>query len=171
LLGVIRDVGRLGPVEVLRRFDLAGLAGAPAADVFLAVMEFVCPPGGAVDEAIARQAMLEAIGDLAEAGVGSFDTLGPAELGEFFLDYVARSIEVRVMADIGARGVTIPDDAASVERIQQQLHDFIAGCTRAELAGRLDGLERLTDAQVDGLVNQIYEGAFELIAVAGGAEA
>jgi hypothetical protein len=171
LLGVIRDVGRLGLVEVLRRLDLAGLAGAPAADVFLAVMEFVCPPGGAVDEAIARQAMLEAIGDLAEAGVGSFDALGPAELGEFFLDYVARSIEVRVMADIGGRGVTIPDDAAAVERMQQQLHDFIVGCTRAELAGRLDGLGSLTDAQVDGLVNQIYEGAFELIAVAGEAEA
>lgn len=171
LLGIVRDVGRLGPAEVLRRLDLAGLAGAPAANVFLAVMEFVCPPGGAVDEAIARQAMLEAIGDLAEAGVGSFDTLGPAELSEFFLDYVARSIEVRVMADIGGRGVTLPDDAASVQRIQDQLHDFIVGCTRAELAGRLDGIGGLNDAQVDGLVNQIYEGAFELIAVAGEAEA
>lgn len=170
LLGVVRDVGRLGAAETLRQLNLPGLAGAPASDVFLAVMEFICPPGGAVDEAIARQAMLEAIGDLAEAGVGSFDALGLTELQEFFLNFVARSIEGRVMADIGGRGVTLPADVAAVEHAQQQLHDFIVGCTRSQLAGRLDGLGRLSDRQVGTLVNQIYEAAFELIAVAGEAE-
>lgn len=64
-----------GAAETLRQLNLPGLAGRPAADVFVAILEFVCPPGGAVDEAIARQAMLETIGDMAEAGIGSFDTL------------------------------------------------------------------------------------------------
>ena len=67
LLAVVRDFQRLGPDETLRRLNLSGLSGAPAADVFVAILEFVCPPGGAVDEAIARQAMLESIGDMAEA--------------------------------------------------------------------------------------------------------
>ena len=88
LLGVVRDIRQFGPAETLRRLDLAGMAGRPAADVFLAMLEFVCPPGGAVDEAIARQAMLEAIGDLAESGAGSFETMTKDQYQEFFLDFI-----------------------------------------------------------------------------------
>jgi hypothetical protein len=164
LLGVLRDVGQLGAVETLRRLNLPGLVGRSATDVFLALLEFVSPPGGAVDEAIARQAMLEAIGDLAEAGLGNFDDLSPDQLREFFLGFVGRSIEGRIMADLGQRAITLPDDIEAVERAQQQLHEFIAGCTRGQLARRLDGLDRLSDRDVDRTVNEIYEAAFALIA-------
>lgn len=167
LLGVVRDFQRLGPAETLRQLNLTGLAGRPAADVFVAILDVVCPPGGSVDEAIARQAMLETIGDLAEAGIGNFDTLTPEQLREFFLDFIARSIEGRVMADLGGRGITLPDDAAAVERAQAQLHDFVTGCTRGALSAQLDGVERLADREIQGVVNQIYEAAFELVAAAG----
>lgn len=167
LLGVVRDFQRLGPTETLRQLNLAGLATQPAADVFVAILEFVCPPGGAVDDAIARQAMLETIGDLAEADVGSFDTLTPEQLQDVFLDFISRSIEGRVMADLGGRGVTLPDDVAAVESAQAQLHDFVEGATRGQLAGKLEGLERLSDREIETVVNQIYETAFELVAVAG----
>lgn len=167
LLGVVRDVQRLGAAETLRQLNLPGLAGRPAADVFLAILEFVCPPGGAVDEAIARQAMLETIGDLAEAGIGDFDAMTPDQMQEFFLDFIARSIEGRVMADLGARSVTLPSDIETVEAAQQQLHDFVTGCTQSELSGRLDGIERLGDRDVERVVNEIYEAAFELVATAG----
>lgn len=171
LLGVVRNFAAIGPAETLRQLNLAGLAGRPAAEVFVGLLEFVCPPGGAVDEAIARQAMLETIGDMAEAGVGSFDALTPDQMGEFFLDFVARSIEGRVMADLGGRGVTLPDSVAAVENAQAQLHDFVTGCTRGQLAGRLDGIERMSDRDIEVVVNQIYEAAFELVAAAGEAAA
>lgn len=167
LLQVVRDVQRFGAAETLRQFNLPGLAGRPAADVFLSILEFVCPPGGAVEEAIARQAMLETIGDLAEAGVGDFDTMTADQMQEFFLDFVARSIEGMVMADLGSRGVTLPDDVAAVERAQQQLHDFVTGCTRGELSDRLEGIQNLDDQDVERVVGEIYEAAFELVAAAG----
>lgn len=171
LLGVVRDFATIGPAETLRQLNLAGLAGRPAGEVFVGLLEFVCPPGGAVDEAIARQAMLETIGDMAEAGVGSFDSLTPDQMGEFFLDFVARSIEGRVMADLGGRGVTLPDSVAAVENAQAQLHDFVTGCTHGQLAGRLEGVERMSDRDIEVVVNQIYEAAFELVAAAGEAAA
>ncbi|WP_342585843.1 Qat anti-phage system associated protein QatB [Methylocapsa aurea] len=167
LLGVVRDVQRFGAAEALRQLNLPGLAGRPAADVFMALLEFVCPPGGAIDEAIARQAMLETIGDLAESGVGDFGTMTPDQMQEFFLDFIARSIEGRVVADLGGRGVTLPDDVAAVESAQQQLHDFVTGCTRGELSDRLDGVDRLSDRNIERVVDQIYEAAFELVAAAG----
>ena len=71
------------------------------------------------------------------------------------------------MADLGKRSITLPDDVAAVENMQHQLHDFVAGCTRGQLAGRLDGVERVADRDIEDVVNQIYEAAFELVAAAG----
>jgi len=167
LLGVLRDAQQLGAAEALRRsIDLPGLAGRPATDVFVALLEFVCPPGGALDEAIAREGMLDAICDLAQAGVGNFDDLTPEQMNEFFLDFLARSIEGRIINDIGVRGITLPDDPAAAENVAQQLHDFVFGCTKNELAGQLDDLASLNDREVEKLSNDIYEAAFDLIAAA-----
>jgi hypothetical protein len=166
LLTVLRDVQQAGAVAALRSLNLESLAGQPAADVFLAMMNFVCPPGGSLDEAIAREAMADAICDLSEAGLGNFDTLTPEQLNEFFLDFIARSIEGRVINDIGARGITLPADARAAENVASQLHDFVSGTTKGELLDKLDGLTSLNDSRVSALVNNIYEAAFELVAVA-----
>lgn len=172
LLGIVRDVQRLGATEALRQtLNLPELAGRPASDVFLALTDFVCPPGGKVDEGIARQAMLDSIGDLAEAGLETFDTFTTDQLHEFFLEFLVRSIEGRIMADIGGRGITLPNDVAAVENVQEQLHDFVAGCTRGVLTGRLDNIEALSNRDLGIKVDEIYEAAFELVAAAGEAVA
>jgi hypothetical protein len=165
LLGVVRDVQRFGAAEALRRnFNLAELAGRPSTEVFMRIAEFICPPGGAVDQAIAREALYDTIAEHAEAGLGNFDEMTPAQLREFFLDFVAYSIEGRVMADLGGRGITLPDSIAAVEHAQRQLHDFVVGCTRSELPKHLDGLARANDAEVNRIANRIYEASFDLIA-------
>lgn len=164
LLGLLQDVARSGIDEALRIRGLQHLAGQPAEAVFMGLIEFISPPGGPIDEAIARQALLDAIGDQVEAGVPDFDSLSPEHLKEFFLDFVIRSIEGRVMSDIGASGVTLPDDVDDVSALQEQLHDFIAGCCRSHLAAELDLIGRLTDRQIDQEIDAIYEAAFGLMA-------
>lgn len=167
LLGVMRDVQRFGAVEVLRQLNLGGLAGRPSSEVFLALVEFVCPAGGAIDEAVARQAMLENVIELAESGETSFVDMQPDQMNEFFLSFVSQSIEGMVMADLGQRGITVPEDVDSVERMQGDLHSFITGATRGRLSDRLDGLPLLTDQEIHDVISRIYESAFEIIAVAG----
>lgn len=167
LLGVIRDVQRFGAAEVLHRLNLGGLAGRQASEVFLALVEFVCPAGGAIDEAVARQAMVENVIALAESSDITFDEMTPELMNEFFLDFVSQSIEGMVMADLAQRGVTIPEDIDSVERMQDDLHDFITGATRGRLSDRLEGVPALTDQEIQGVISRIYESAFEIIAVAG----
>ena len=167
LLGVVRDFKSVGAVETLRQLDLESMANQPASEVFLAMLEFLCPPGGAIDEAISRQAMLEAIGNLDRDAPTAFAQLAPEQLREFFLDFIALSIEGRVIADIGARGITLPADIATVEQAHEQLHDFIEGCCRVHLSGLLTGLEALNSHDVEQRSNEIYEAAFSLIADAG----
>lgn len=167
LLAVVRDLQAIGAVDTLRKLDLEAMANQPASEVFLAMLEFLCPPGGAIDEAISRQAMLEAIGNLDRDAPTAFAQLAPEQLREFFLDFVALSIEGRVIADIGARGITLSADIPTVERAHEQLHDFIEGCCRVHLSGLLTGLEALSNRDVERRSNEIYEAAFSLIAEAG----
>lgn len=167
LLGVVRDFQQIGAADVLRRLDLDGMADQPAADVFVAMLEFLCPPGGAIDEAISRQAMLEAIGNLDQAGAPEFGALAPDQLREFFLDFVVLSIEGRVIADIGARALMVSPDIETLESTHTQLHEFIEGCCRVHLSGLLTGLEALNNREVDRRIDEVYEAAFSLIAEAG----
>jgi hypothetical protein len=167
LLGVVRDFQRIGALDTLRRLDLDRMVDRPATEVFLSMLEFLCPPGGAIDEAISRQAMLEAIGNLDGGGPAEFGQLTPEQLREFFLDFISLSIEGRVIADIGSRGITLAADVESVERTHEQLRDFINGCCRAHLSGLLTGVDGLTDRELEQRSNEIYEAAFQLIADAG----
>ena len=127
----------LGAAATLRQLNLAGLAGRPAADVFVALTEVVCPPGGAVDEAHRAQAMLETVGDMAEAGVGKLETLTPAQMQEFFLDFIAHSIEGRLLPTSAREASRCPTDLAAIESSQTQLPRFRHGRTRDSLSGRL----------------------------------
>lgn len=166
LLSIFGDVQRNGAAETLRRLQLTVAPGQPASQVLLALLEFICPPGGAIDEGVARQAALNTIAELDEAGSGSFEDMTEADRQNFFLDFVANSIESMIMADLGGRGITMPDDVEAVERIQSQLSSFITGCTRGQLANRLEQWPAPTDQEVNQVTSAIYEAAFDLIATA-----
>lgn len=166
LLSIFGDVQRNGAAETLRRLQLTVAPGQPASQVLLALLEFICPPGGAIDEGVARQAALNTIAELDEAGSGSFEDMTQADRQNFFLDFVANSIESMIMADLGGRGITMPDDVEAVERIQSQLSSFITGCTRGQLANRLEQWPAPTDQEVNQVTSAIYEAAFDLIAAA-----
>lgn len=169
LLGLIREFQREGAPAALQQFNLTTLAGRPATDVFIALTEVICPPGGRVDEAIARQAMLDTIADMAEQGASEFDELTPEQLKEFFLGFVVHTIEERVIADLGRRTIELPSSVAEVEAIQEQLHDFVDGSVRAHVGEMLDTAQEMArDDPMDGLVERIYEACFELVAAAVG---
>lgn len=168
MLQVIRDINAEGATVVLRRLSLSHLVGRPAVDVFVSLLETICPPGGRIDESIARQAMLDAIADLAEADVGSIDEMSQDQLSEFFLDFIIHTIEGRVIADIGTHAIDLPETEAEVQKIQNQLHDFVDGCVRGHLSQQLNGLGGKTDQQVNDIAERIYEAAFELVAATAG---
>ncbi|CRM61513.1 MULTISPECIES: Qat anti-phage system associated protein QatB [unclassified Pseudomonas] len=166
LLTIFGGVQRNGAAETLRRLQLTVAPGQPASQVLLALLEFICPPGGAIDEGVARQAALNTIAELDDAGSGSFEDMTDSDRQNFFLDFVANSIESMIMADLGGRGITMPDDVEAVERIQSQLSSFITGCTRGQLANRLEQWPAPTDQEVNQVTSAIYEAAFDLIASA-----
>lgn len=163
IAGLARSVASQGATAALRRFNLEVLAGAPAVDVFAALTDALCPPGGTIDEAIARDAMLETVAELAAQGVGNFDELTAEDLQEFFLGVVIHSIEGKILNEVGTNAIRLPPDLAAVERAQRMLHDFVSGCVRDRFAdtGRL--LAVVDEREIDQFVSDLYAAAFDLM--------
>ncbi|WP_369794944.1 Qat anti-phage system associated protein QatB [Serratia sp. Ag1] len=167
LLSIIGDFQQGGAAQALQRFNLSNLVGEPAATVFVSLVEFLCPPGGSVDEGISRQAMLDTIADMSDTDVNSFDSLTPEQLQEIFIGFVVHSIEGRIMADIGKNGIKLPDDIEAIGEIQETLHNFVDGATRVQLRDELKDVSGLSGREINQKVEKIYELAFELIASEG----
>lgn len=167
LLGFVRSVEVSGAAAALRQFNLEALASQPAAEVFTALIDFICPSGGAIEEAIARQAMLDAISDFADAGLTDFDAMSSGERREFFLGFIIRSIEGRIITDIATRGTASTASVAAMEDMQQQLHDFIDGHTRGTLGPMINGPANTSDADMLNTIDAIYEAGFELLGLLG----
>ncbi len=165
--GLARSFANQGPTEALRRFNLEGMAGAPAEDVFVAMTDMLCPAGGTIDEAIARDAMLETVVDLAASGVGNFDELSADDLREFFIGVVSRSIEGKILNEVGTNAIAAPSDIAGVERAQAMLHDFVEGCVRDEFDARETDLGGLDAGAVDRFVDDLYAAALDLVEAMG----
>jgi len=165
--GLARNFINQGPAEALSRFNLEGMAGAPAEDVFVALTDMLCPAGGTIDEAIARDAMLETVADLATSGVGNFDELSANDLREFFIGMVSRSIEGKILNEVGTNAIAVPSDIAGVERAQGMLHDFVDGCVRDEFDTRGTDLSALDADAIDSFVDDLYGAALELVEALG----
>lgn len=170
IAGLTRSILTDGPVEALRSFNLETLAGAPAADVFVALTDALCPPGGTIDEAIARDAMLETVAALAAAGVGNFDDMTQSDLQEFFIGVVSRSIEGKILNEVGTNSIRVAATVAAVERTQRMLHDFVDGCVRDRFDATGSSLAEITSGQIDGFISDLYVAAFDLMQTLGEAE-
>jgi hypothetical protein len=142
---------------------LAGIAGRPAVEVFSRLIDIVCPPGGTIDEAIARLGMLQAIESLSELGTTAFEDLTAEQMQEFVIAFIAGTIEARVINDVGNRSIELPTDIAKVENIQSQLHDAVTGCVSQAIQSA-GSLAALSAGHVARVTDSIYESAFSLLA-------
>lgn len=167
VVGLARSFVNQGPAEALRRFNLEGMAGAPAEDVFVALTDMLCPAGSTIDEAIARHAMLETVAKLAAAGVGNFDELSADDLREFFIGVVSRSIEGKIFNEVGTKAIATPSDIGGVERAHAMLHDFVEGCVRDEFDMRGTDLSDLDVSAIDSFVDDLFGAALDLVKALG----
>jgi hypothetical protein len=170
LLGFLSGAVANGPRQALRALNLENLAGRPIEEVFIGLMEYVCPDGGTVDEGIAREAFIETIGDLASNEILDIDGLTADQMQTIFELYAAHAIEARICNDIGAKSITLPADPADAARVQTQLLDFVRRSVADALTSARVTMHALTPDRVVGFVTRIYEQAFSILQTIGDAE-
>lgn len=96
LLNFLSDTVTRGARDALQTLHLENLAGLPIGEIFLGMIDYVCPDGGTVDEGIARDAFIETIADLAENGITDLDSLNSEQMRTVFELYVTHTIVNRL---------------------------------------------------------------------------
>jgi hypothetical protein len=171
LLSFLSDVAERGQGEALRALNLENLAGRPIEEVFLGLVDYVCPEGGTIDEGIAREAFIEAITELAENGITNFDGFTEDQMQTVFELYAAHAIEARLCNDIGTKAITLPADPSAAGRVQAQLFDFIRRGVSDALTSARAAMQALTPNRILDFVTDVYEQAFFVLQTMGDAEA
>lgn len=170
LVNVLSSAIVNGPAEALRTLKLGNLVGRPIEEVFLGLVDYVCPEGGTIDDGIARDAFIETVGDLADNGITNFDTLTVDQLQTVFELYASHAIEARLCNDIGTNMVTFPASAGDAANVQAQLTDFIRRSVADALTRAGTSIQALTPGLVAGFVSGVYEQAFAILQSMGEAE-
>ena len=171
LMGFLSDTVARGAREALRALHLENLAGQPIEQIFIGLVEYVCPEGGTVDDGIAREAFIETIADLATAGVTDLDGLTADQMQTVFELYATNAIEARLCNDIGAKTIILPRDLREAGSVQAQLHDFIRRGVADALTAARAAAQALVPSRVLAFVGRVYEQAFGILQTMGDAEA
>lgn len=163
LLNFLSGAVANGPREALRALNLERLSGRPIEEVFIELMDYVCPEGGTLDEGIARDAFIETIVDLAESGISDFDSLTADQMQIIFELYATHAIETRLCNDIGAKAITFPADAAQAASVQRQLVDYVRRSVSDALTPARADAQALTPERVFEFVTRVYEQAYAIL--------
>lgn len=167
LVGFLADAQARGPREALRALNLERLAGRPIEEVFIGLMEYVCPKGGSVDEGIARDAFIKTVEDLADVGITDLDTLTAAQTQTVLELYATHAIEDRLCNEIGTKAIALPTDVHAVEAMMDQLRDFVRGSVSDSIQREQAAFTTLTVERVQAVVDSVYETAFAFLQAAG----
>lgn len=164
LASFVAHAGQAGTEAALIHFGLARCIGRPAAEVLPELIDTMCPPGGRIDENIAREALQAAIAELAQADLPLIEQLTADQWREFLLDYLARSIELRVLTDIGQKLVTNTESVDDIIRAERVARQLIHHTVRNSLGDTLEKVGAVPEAQMRAVTDQAYDRAWQAFA-------
>lgn len=123
---ILSTAGTAGIQETVRRLGFAQLATLPVQDIYAALVDVICEPGGELDESFAREAYIKALAEISEAQA-DLERPSPETTVSFLASFISNAIQNRLLNAVGNKVVTVPRDVASVQNVEQQINDFIRG--------------------------------------------
>lgn len=163
------DIRSEGAEQALFRRGIEYDGQGHACDVLLEVLDSMDFNGGPIDEAIARNAMVESVIENLEDLDVPFSELEPAVYSVLLEDFVTKSIVSRLIMDIGMRGIYVAKDAAAAECVHGILEEVVAGAVSDSFANT-GGIESVATSEYDRIVNQIYSNSYSLLQALGESE-
>lgn len=160
VVNFLQDVRTAGVEAALTNLGFAHLVGQPADAALAALTDAFCPPGGPIDQAIARDAWDEAVLILAEEGISDLSQVTQEQWHALLIDFITNAIEARVFNEIGPQGISLPPDIAAIDRLQIDLHDIIRGAVDDAMSNRFDNNQTLTQGEIQIVVDAVYDHAF-----------
>lgn len=142
--------------QELRRLNLDSLANRTTEEIFYALVDYICEPGGDLDEAYARNAYIDAICEIPDGMKGRLER-PDAETINFILErFIANSVTKRIENAIGNDMITLPETGMSARELQRLFQDWVSGRVKDAMAA-IGGV--LRQDQVRSQIDMIYEEA------------
>ncbi|WP_316186206.1 MULTISPECIES: Qat anti-phage system associated protein QatB [unclassified Bradyrhizobium] len=156
---ILSTAGTAGIQETVRRLGFAQLAALPVRDIYAALVDVICEPGGELDESFAREAYIKALAEISEARA-DLERPSPETTVSFLASFITNAIQNRLLNAVGNKVVAIPRDVASVQNVEQQINDYIRGKVNDAMteAGKDFPVERIVSA-----IDDIYERSVVLL--------
>ena len=161
--GLVSRYATVGPVEALRLFNLQALAGRPAAEVFDALVDELCRDGGTIDEAVARDALIDAIAIFLEQDLGNFDELTPDQLNDFLAEVMTGCIVSKVINEIGTNSLHGSANDNLCRDAETAMRDFTAGAVRDALARSFDANRTMSAERLESQIREIFADSFSIL--------
>jgi len=163
LVSFLSSAIRSGAAAALHALNLDKLTGHSIEEVFTELAGSIVPAEGTVDAGIARDAIIETAGELADSGITDLNQITFDQLLTILEIYTSRTIFDKLCNEIGSNSITLPKDTQQVEKIQVQLLDFIRRAVSDAIARETPVSKTLSQQQINGFVNTVYEQAHEIL--------
>lgn len=167
LLNIVGAFTTGGAQAVEQYLSLENLAKKPASEAFIAIADFVCPDGGPQDEGIARSAYIAAIEESPEIATIPFEDLTSEQMLLIVEKSMANVVCGRLLNDIGNRIIMLPDDIDIANILVTQIKQFIQGAISDAISMLGVNVNNLSQNRSIEIVNQVYQTAYEIMAIEG----
>jgi hypothetical protein len=154
--GVARD----GIDKTLSKLGLGNLVGQPAEQALAVLTDVFCPPGGPIDQAIAREAWDEAVLELTELEIDDIKNVTAEQWQALVIDFISRTIEARVINDVGGKGISLPQDVQAINQLQADLHEIIHGAVTDSIGDKLNVGQTIDQKEIQSVAIDIYDRSF-----------
>lgn len=148
---------------IANKFNLGDIIGKPAREVFIRIMDFVCPDGGNTDEGIARSAYIEALLSMPDLENKQIESLSPPEFLAFTEIYMADVVQQKLINDIGNKMFSLPNDITSIENIEKQMKEFIQNTITDSISRLNIDIRNINQQQAQDVVDSVYKTAFDIM--------
>jgi hypothetical protein len=156
---ILSTAGTAGIQETVRRLGFAQLATLPVQDIYAALVDVICEPGGELDESFAREAYIKALAEISEAHA-DLERPSPETTVSFLASFITNAIQNRLLNAVGNKIVAIPRDVASVQNVEQQINDYIRGKVNDAMT---EAGEDFPVESIVSTIDEIYERSVVLL--------
>lgn len=163
LLSLFNGISTRGLNSTLVEYGLGNLIGKTVNEIFIGIVDFVCPDGGSIDEGIARSSFIETLAILDELEITDINEMNESQFLAFTETYISNVIQQRLINDIGNKSIKLPDNIDIVNTIQKQIGGFIQGAVSDAIAKLNIGITAITPEKTRNIVESIYETSYSIL--------
>jgi hypothetical protein len=163
VIGFIRSVESSGFVQAAKDFGLGDLAGKTLLEIGPVLAEAFLEKGGSIDEGISNRAWIDTVIEAIEAELIVSADIPPDAFIVMLENYVTRSIELRLLQDIGAKVLPLSPDPARAREVKIEIRELLRGEVRRAVRPILQSSARVDQRRLSAVGLKIYRQAFDYL--------